>query len=222
MKAMILAAGRGERMRPLTDTVPKPLLRVGGRRLIEYHLERLAAHGFSEVVINTSWLGAQIPEALGDGSRYGLVITYSHEGDPPLETAGGIAHALPLLDEEPFLIINGDIWCDYAPSPEIQLDGQLAHLILVENPEHNPAGDFGLENGQLCSDAEVRYTFSGIGYYHPELFRELDPDRPAPLAPLLRTAMDAGKISGTLFRGQWLDIGTPARLAQLDQALSQD
>jgi MurNAc alpha-1-phosphate uridylyltransferase len=217
---MILAAGRGERMRPLTLTTPKPLLRVGGKALIEYHLDRLAQKGFKECVINTAWLGEQIPEALGDGSRYGLSIQYSPEGEPPLETAGGIAHALPLLGNEPFLVVNGDIWCDYLPNPEQEMKGQLAHLILVENPAHNPEGDFALENGQVHSEGEARYTFSGIGYYYPELFRDLDPNSPAPLAPLLRDAMDVGKVSGTLFTGQWLDIGTPERLTQLDQALS--
>lgn len=217
---MILAAGRGERMRPLTLSTPKPLLRAGGKALIEYHLERLAQQGFEECVINTAWLGEQIPEVLGDGSRYGLSIQYSPEGDPPLETAGGIAHALPLLGDEPFLVINGDIWCDYLPDPSRDLQGQLAHLVLVENPEHNPKGDFALEHGQVHSEATVRYTFSGIGYYHPELFSDLDPSLPAPLAPLLRTAMDAGKVSGTLYEGQWVDIGTPERLAQLDQELS--
>lgn len=222
MKAMILAAGRGERMRPLTLTTPKPLLRVGGKALIEYHLERLARQGFEECVINTAWLGEQIPEALGDGSRYGLKIQYSPEGDPPLETAGGIAHALPLLGDEPFLVINGDIWCDYLPDPNRDLRGRLAHLVLVDNPEHNPDGDFALKDGQVHRDGETRYTFSGIGYYHPSLFETLDPSLPAPLAPLLRAAMDAGKVSGTLYKGQWLDIGTPERLVQLDQSLDRN
>jgi len=219
---MILAAGRGERMRPLTLTTPKPLLRVGGKALIEYHLEHLASQGFEDCVINTAWLGEQIPEALGDGSRYGLSIQYSPEGEPPLETAGGIAHALPLLGDEPFLVINGDIWCDYSPNPDLGIEDHLAHLILVENPAHNPEGDFALVDGQVHSDGAIRYTFSGIGYYHPRLFRDLDPNSPAPLAPLLRAAMAAGKVSGALFKGQWLDIGTPERLTQLDQELSSE
>lgn len=219
MKAMILAAGRGERMRPLTDGIPKPLLKVGDQRLIEYHLQRLAAKGFSDVVINTSWLGSQIPQVLGDGSRYGLHIHYSHEGEPPLETAGGIAHALSLLGDDTFLVINGDIWCDYEPNPEQQLEGHLAHLVLVDNPAHNPEGDFALVDGLVSNEAEACYTFSGIGYYHPELFRGLDPSRPAPLAPLLCTAIAGGMVSGELFSGQWLDIGTPERLAQLDRNL---
>ena len=220
MKAMILAAGRGERMRPLTNTIPKPLLKAGGQCLIEYHLRRLAATGFAEVVINTSWLGAQISQTLGDGSRYGLQIRYSHEGEPPLETAGGIARALPLLDDEPFLVINGDIWCDYEPNPDHQLDEHLAHLILVYNPSHNLQGDFALAEGLVNDQGESRYTFSGIGYYHPRLFQELDPSRPAPLAPLLRKAMARDKVSGELFGGSWLDIGTPQRLEQLDRELT--
>jgi MurNAc alpha-1-phosphate uridylyltransferase len=220
MKAMILAAGRGERMRPLTNTIPKPLLRVGGKRLIEYHLERLADKGFSEVVINTSWLGEKIPEALGNGSRYGLQIRYSHEGENPLETAGGIAHALPLLDDAAFLVINGDIWCDYEPAPQLRLSGKLAHLILVDNPSHNPQGDFALVDGLVCNEGETRYTFSGIGYYHPQLFQTLDPSQPAPLAPLLRTAMAANRVSGERYDGSWLDIGTPERLDQLDRDLT--
>jgi MurNAc alpha-1-phosphate uridylyltransferase len=220
MKAMILAAGKGERMRPLTETTPKPLLRVGGKRLIEYHLERLARHGFTDIVINTSWLGDQIPEALGDGSAWGLNIAYSHERPDPLETAGGIAHALHLLGPEPFLIINGDIWCDYEPQADFTPGEQLAHLIMVNNPAHNPRGDFALQGGLILNEEGPRYTFSGIGYYQPAFFEGVATDAPAPLAPLLRRAAGEGKISGELFDGEWLDIGTPERLAELNASLA--
>lgn len=222
MKAMILAAGKGERMRPLTETTPKPLLQVGGKRLIEYHLERLASHGFQDIVINTGWLGDQIPESLGDGSAYGLNIHYSHERPEPLETAGGIAHALPLLGSEPILVINGDIWCDYEPDPDFDPGEMKAHLILVNNPEHNPSGDFAIKQGKVRNDGEQQYTFSGIAYYRPEFFKGLNPGQPAALAPLLRKAADEGLVSGEKFEGTWLDIGTPQRLQELDKALSSE
>jgi MurNAc alpha-1-phosphate uridylyltransferase len=220
MKAMILAAGKGERMRPLTETTPKPLLRVGDKCLIEYHLERLAIHGFREIVINTGWLGDQIPEVLGSGECYGLNIEYSHERPEPLETAGGIAHALHLLGPDPFLVINGDIWCDFAPDPGYSLDNRSAHLVLVANPAHNKKGDFALEDGLVRNEGRHQYTFSGIAYYAPSMFVGLDPDRPAPLAPILRQSADEGLISGEVFKGAWLDIGTPQRLKELDQSLS--
>lgn len=220
MKAMILAAGKGERMRPLTETTPKPLLRVGGKCLIEYHLERLASHGFSDIVINTGWLGDQIPEVLGNGERYGLNIRYSHERPEPLETAGGIAHALHLLGPDPFLVINGDIWCDFVPDPGYSLGNRSAHLVLVPNPGHNEEGDFALERGLVRNSGDPQYTFSGIAYYAPSLFSGLDTDRPAPLAPILRQSADIGLVSGEIFEGAWLDIGTPQRLNELDQSLS--
>lgn len=243
MKAMILAAGRGERMRPLTDHTPKPLLSVGGNPLIIWHIEKLKQAGFREIIINIAWLGEQIPAALGDGSRFGVSLRYSDEQQQgALETAGGIIKALPLLcgpqGDEPFLVINGDIWCDchyLAQSPLKNND--LAHLILVNNPPHNPAGDFLLSNGRVDADNAVnadeavntdgankteqheKYTFSGVGYYHPDLFSTL-PQGKRPLAPVLRKAMRKNNVSGELFTGDWRDIGTPDRLHQLDEDLS--
>jgi len=222
MKAMILAAGKGERMRPLTETTPKPLLQVGGKRLIEYHLERLASHGFQDIVINTGWLGDQIPETLGDGSAYGLNIHYSHERSEPLETAGGIAHALHLLGPEPFLVINGDIWCDYEPDADFDPGHVNAHLILVTNPEHNLAGDFAIEQGKVLNEGEQKLTFSGIAYYRPEFFKGQNTNQPSALAPILRKAANEGLVSGEKFEGIWLDIGTPQRLQELDTALSSE
>ena len=217
MDAMILAAGRGERMRPLTDLTPKPLLEIGGKRLIEYHLESLARAGFGHVVINHSWLGEQIPAALGDGSRYGLAISYSNENDKALETAGGICKALPLLQTDPFLIINGDIWSDYPFGQLPQgIDG-LAHLVMIPNPSHHPHGDFHVEGTVLHENGGRKHTFSGIGVYRKELFAGCDPAQPAALAPLLRKAMTKGQISGEIYTGEWQDVGTPERLQQLDK-----
>lgn len=219
MKAMILAAGRGERMRPLTDTTPKPLLAAGGRRLIEYHLDALRAGGFRDVVINTAHLGHQLEDALGDGSRHGLSITYSHEPPGALETGGGIRRALPLLGDAPFLVVNGDVWCDYPLAAHDLAGNDLAHLVLVDNPAHHPQGDFHLAAGRVHCNGEPRLTFSGIGYYHPALFRERADGR-FPLAPLLREAMLAGRVSGEHHRGHWSDVGTPERLAALDAFLA--
>ncbi len=219
MKAMILAAGLGSRMRPLTDHTPKPLLEVGGIPLIVWHLEKLAHYGFKEVVINIAHLGYMMPEALGDGSEWGLKITYSDEQEEGgLESAGGIVKALPhLKDSNPFLVVNGDVWTDYDFDATLQLgEGILAHLVLVPNPEHNPAGDFAIEHGKAIDRPE--YTFSGIGYYSPKLFEGIDYGK-APLAPLLRTAMKEGKVTGELYEGEWLDIGTPERLEQLNTEL---
>ncbi|MDH5444091.1 MAG: nucleotidyltransferase family protein [Gammaproteobacteria bacterium] len=219
MKAMILAAGRGARMRPLTDTTPKPLLKVGGQTLIEYHLQNLHRAGIREVVINHAWLGEQIEDFLGDGSRYGLQIEYSREGEA-LETAGGMLKALSLLGEAPFLAINGDIWTDF-PLSELPstLEG-LAHLVLVNNPPQHPQGDFMLNNGLLQTTGIDCLTFSGIGLYHPRLFAGLEPGK-RPLAPLLRGAMEQGKVGGEHYQGLWFDIGTPERLAALDDMLQQ-
>lgn len=215
---MILAAGLGERMRPLTDVTPKPLLKVGGIPLILWHIERLAHDDFTEIIINIAHLGHQIPEALGDGSEWGVKITYSDEQEEgALESAGGIVKALPLLGDEPFLVLNGDIWTDYDFQANRKLpEGILAHLILVPNPEHNSEGDFAL-NGQRVVDAK-QYTFSGIGYYSPKLFEGLPYGKNA-LAPLLRAAMKEGKVTGELYEGEWLDIGTPERLELLNAQL---
>ncbi|MBU0654665.1 MAG: nucleotidyltransferase family protein [Gammaproteobacteria bacterium] len=219
MKAMILAAGHGTRMRPLTDHTPKPLLPAGGKPLIVWHIEKLARAGFRDIVINLAWLGWQIPAALGDGSRWNLRLHYSDEqGEGALETAGGIIKALPLLGNEPFLVVNGDVWCDYACLPLQLAEHDLAHLVLVNNPAHNLKGDFALHDGRVSGEGEGRYTFSGIGYYHPELFAGLEYGK-RPLAPLLREAMQQGLVSGEWFGGDWRDIGTPERLAELDRDL---
>ncbi|WP_026186174.1 N-acetylmuramate alpha-1-phosphate uridylyltransferase MurU [Thioalkalivibrio thiocyanodenitrificans] len=214
MHAMILAAGRGERMRPLTDHTPKPLLMAGGRPLIEHHLLRLAAAGYRDVVINLAHLGGQIREHLGDGSRFGLAIRYSPE-DRALETGGGIRRALPLLGDEPFLVINGDVWCSHPLNPPVMAERDLAHLVLVDNPAHHPAGDFCLIGGRVRDRGADRLTFSGIGWYRPALFRD-HADGRFPLAPLLHAAMTGDHVSGEYYRGGWLDVGTPERLAQLD------
>ncbi len=217
MKAMILAAGRGERMRPLTDHTPKPLLKVAGRPLIEYHIRALAVAGFTELVINHAHLGEQIETALGDGTRFGVSLRYSAES-PALETGGGIFRALPLLGEGPFVVINGDVWIDYPLAQLPQEPAGLAHLVLVDNPPHHPGGDFRLCAGQVGASGEPRLTFSGLGVYRPELFADCTPG-PFPLAPLLRRAMAAGQVSGEHYRGRWIDVGTPERLAAVEAAL---
>ena len=218
MKAMILAAGRGERMRPLTDHTPKPLLQVAGKALIEYQIEALARADIRDIVINLAHLGAQIEQSLGCGTRRGVTIHYSHEREA-LETGGGIFNALPLLGDEPFLVVNGDIWTDYDYSRVDLTDGDLAHLVLIENPQHNLKGDFVLQAGRVVdTDAEC-YTFSGIGLYHPALFIDCTAGAFS-LAPLLRQAISAGRVSGEYFAGNWIDVGTPQRLEQLDQMLT--
>ncbi len=219
MRAMILAAGRGSRMRPLTDDVPKPLLEVAGRPLIVWHLERLARAGFRRVVINHAWLGHQIPAALGDGSRWGLEIRYSDEGATGLETGGGIRHALPLLGDAPFLVINGDVWTDLDPAGVSLRPGDLAQLVLVANPAHHPHGDFGLAGDRLDADGSS-HTFSGVGVYHPALFHDVRPGS-FPLAPLLRTAATAGRVGAQEHAGEWHDVGTPERLRALDRWLRE-
>jgi MurNAc alpha-1-phosphate uridylyltransferase len=217
MKAMILAAGRGERMRPLTDRLPKPLLPVAGKPLIVHHIERLTASGIRELVINHAHLGEMIEAELGDGSVWGATIRYSAEGSA-LETGGGIFRALPLLGEAPFLVVNGDIWCDVDFS-RLQLPaGMLAHLLLVPNPSHHPRGDFVLQGGRVSDSEGERLTFSGIGVYHPKLFAGCQPIA-FPLAPLLRKAMAESKVSGICHRGLWVDVGTPQRLQALDRQL---
>jgi len=219
MKAMILAAGKGERMRPLTLTTPKPLVRAGGVPLIEYHLQALAAAGFTEIVINHAWLGQQIEDYLGDGSRYGVSIQYSAEGEP-LETGGGIYRALPLLGEEAFVVVNGDIWTDYDFSVLHQPINGLAHLVLADNPAHHPGGDFSLAGTQV-HDGQTQsetLTYSGIAVLHPQLFDGCSSGA-FKLAPLLRKAMAEGQVSGERLRGHWVDVGTHERLAEVEAIL---
>jgi MurNAc alpha-1-phosphate uridylyltransferase len=218
MKAMILAAGRGERMRPLTDHTPKPLLKVAGVPLIEHHIRALHAAGHRTLVINHAYLGEQISDFLGDGSRFGVRIQYSPEPAGALETGGGIKRALPLLGDEPFLVINGDIWTDYAYPPMQLHPDRLAHLVLVDNPPHHPTGDFSLLQGDVSDTGRARLTFSGIGVYHPRLF-DRRPATAFPLAPLLREAMRTGQVSGEHYPGAWQDIGTPDRLERLNRQL---
>jgi MurNAc alpha-1-phosphate uridylyltransferase len=222
MKAMLLAAGRGERMRPLTDHTPKPLLKVGGKPLIVWQLERLAAASVTEVVINLSWLGEQIAHALGDGSRYGVRIAWSHEPWPALETGGGIHQALPLLGGEPFLLVNGDVFSDLDLRALHLLPGDLAQLVLVPNPPQHPQGDFWLDGTGRIVEAEMtdaqRLTYSGLAVLHPALFEGCAPGRFA-LLPLLLRARAAGRLGGQRHSGYWQDIGTPERLAQLDADL---
>jgi len=232
MKAMLLAAGRGERMRPLTDHTPKPLLEAGGKPLIVWHIENLVRAGITELVINHAHLGTRIEAALGDGSRLGACIQYSHEVSA-LETAGGIAYALPLLGSESFAVINSDIYCDYdfARLPEraavLQAGGDIAHLVLVDNPPHHPNGDFLLRescllptNDQRLATNDSKLTFSGIGIYRPSLFKDISRGSTAPLAPLLRAQIALGKVSGEHHRGLWVDVGTPERLAGLDNQIN--
>lgn len=226
MKAMILAAGRGERMRPLTDHTPKPLLAVGGKPLIVWHIENLARAGFAELVINHAHLGEQIEAALGDGSRWGISIRYSAEGEP-LETAGGIAKALPLLGEGPFLVVNGDIhtYYDFARARAIaaamERDAQyVAHLVLTDNPPHHAQGDFALADGFCRLEGVPRLTYTGIGVYRPERFAHIVPGSRAALGPLLREWIAAGGVRGEHHRARWVDVGTPQRLAALDRALT--
>ncbi|MBY0483489.1 N-acetylmuramate alpha-1-phosphate uridylyltransferase MurU [Nitrosomonas sp.] len=227
---MILAAGRGERMRPLTDSLPKPLLKAGGHALIEYQLRNLAGAGFIDIVINHAYLGEMIENALGNGERYGVNIQYSPE-KIVLETAGGIANALPLLTDQsgnlPFLVVNADIYSemDYASllptmrAMQSSTNQRLAHLVLVGNPPHHVEGDFVLQGDQVMLTGDNKLTFSGVGIYQSQLFNEIKPGFPVKLAPLLRQAMQAGKVSGEYFSGQWVDVGTPERLGLLDQQL---
>lgn len=221
MKAMILAAGKGERLRPLTLHTPKPLVQAAGVPLIEYHLRALKVAGFNEIVINHAWLGQQIEDYLGDGHAWGLSIAYSPEGEP-LETGGGIFRALPLLGDAPFVVVNGDIWTDFDFSvlnAAAQRSGALAHLVLVDNPPHHPDGDFALVEGHVRDDASVpRLTYSGIAVLHPQLFAGCS-DGAFKLAPLLRDAMAKGLVTGEHFNGRWVDVGTHERLAYVEQIL---
>lgn len=217
MKAMILAAGLGKRMRPLTDHCPKPLLPVAGKPLIVHHLERLKRNGIDHVVINVSYRGGQIIEALGNGQPYGVSIQWSRE-TAPLETGGGILHALPLLGEDPFLLINGDVWCDHLPGTKALAEADLAHLVLVDNPEHHPDGDFALRSGRVHQAPGPRLTYAGISLIRPALVA----DHPAgafALAPLLKHAINNQRVSGEHTAQHWVDVGTPSRLAELDTHL---
>lgn len=232
MKALIFAAGKGERMRPLTERTPKPLLDIGGDRLIERHLKALAKIGVEEVIVNTSWLAEQFPATLGDGARYGLKIRYSIEGTEPLETGGGMLHALPLVGDAPFIVVNGDIFCDMDLSQLPQEPRGLAHLVFVDNPPQHAHGDFALDaDGRVHEDGPARLTYAGIGVYRPQIlegWRDVVGDAPGAnadpprfkLAPLIVAAMRRGLVDGTHHRGAWTDVGTPKRLdalrAQLD------
>ena len=217
---MILAAGRGERMRPLTDDMPKPLLEVNGRPLIDYHLEALARGGIREVVINLAWLGGRIRGWVGNGDKYGIKISYSDEGPEALETGGGIFRALPLLGEDPFWLVNGDVFCAYGYTGRNLADGTLGHLVMVPNPAHHERGDFSLADGRVIARAGETLTYSGIAILHPDLFAGCS-DGKFPLAPLLERAIERGALSGERFDGHWVDVGTPERLAELDRHLSQ-
>ena len=227
MRAMILAAGRGERMRPLTDTCPKPLLPVAGRPLIAWRIAALAAAGIREIVINHAHLGTMIEQALGDGARWGVSIAYSREPHA-LETAGGIANALALLGSSPFLVVNGDIWCDFdfrrcaTITAQMRAADLLAWCVMVDNPAHHPAGDFGVDRGMLSLDAKPRRTFSGIGVYEPALFAPIAAGSRAPLAPLLRAAISQGRAGAEYHAGRWTDVGTVERLAELDAQLRSE
>ena len=216
MKAMLLAAGRGERMRPITDTLPKPLVPIAGKPLIVYHLEALARAGVRDVVINLSWLGGQIRASLGDGARHGVRITYSEEGPVPLETGGGIARALPLLGSEPFLVINGDVWTDldFGRLAPLAADAD-ARIVLAANPAHHPHGDFGIEGDLVVEREADRYTYTGIGLFRPALFAD-HPSERFPLLPILRRAIAARRLRAEVYRGAWFDVGSAERLRWLD------
>jgi MurNAc alpha-1-phosphate uridylyltransferase len=217
---MILAAGRGERLRPLTDETPKSLVDVGGRSLLERHLDHVRAAGIRTVVINLGWLGDKIIERVGSGRRYGLEVVYSPEGDNILETGGGIFKALPTLGDEPFLVINADIFTDM-PVPDVALaEDRLGHLVMVPSPEYRDGGDFDIDDGLIRTTTSQSLTFSGVAIYRPEFFEGCTPGR-FPLAPMLRDAADKEQLSGSLYEGQWADVGTPERLAALRAAVSK-
>jgi len=220
MRAMVLAAGRGERMRPLTDSIPKPMLTVAGKPLIGYHLEALARAGIRDVVVNLSWLGEKIRAGLADGAAFGVRIAYTEEGPVPLETGGGIFNALPLLGSEPFVVVNCDTWTDIDVRT-LEVDGDaLARLVLVPNPPHNPHGDFGIDGQNVVEREADRYTYSGIGLYRPEFFAGCQAGR-YPLRPLLSRAIAADKLRGQVHRGVWIDIGTPDRLAAIERQMRE-
>lgn len=215
---MILAAGRGERMRPLTDTMPKPLLSVGGKPLIQYHLDHLAGAGVRDVVINLAWHGSKIREVLGDGSRFGMRISYSDEGDAALETGGGICKALPLLGDAPFIVVSGDVWTDFPLSSLKLAANDVAHFVVVPNPDFHTRGDFGLVNGRM-TETGTRHTYANIGMFTPEFFAGRKPEKFA-LAPLMFEWIRKERVSGELFEGAWHNVGTPTQLAALDRELA--
>lgn len=222
MHAMILAAGRGERLRPLTDRLPKPLIRVGGKPLIQHHIERLAAAGINDIVINLGWLGEQIRALLGSGASLGVSIDYSEEPPGALETAGGVVQALPLLGKEPFLLISADVLTDYPFNRLAQTSpGAAAHLVLVDNPPHHSAGDFSLEDRCVVAGGKSRLTYSGIAVFDPALFADLSPGRRA-LRPVLERAIAEGRVVGEHYTGLWADIGTPQRLAKAQQSFADE
>jgi len=223
MKAMILAAGRGERMRPLTDQIPKPLLEVAGKPLIVWHLEKLAKANFEEVIINHAHLGEMIETYVGDGSRWNLKITYSREGSP-LETAGGIKKALPLIGDQPFLVVNADIYTDFnfATIKNRNLNGSKGHMVMVKNPKQHPDGDFFLQNNQIELEGKERLTFSGIAIYQPKIFEDINIEPVAKLAPILKKLIGAKCISGEAYQGLWFDIGTPERLNEVNLFLKEE
>ena len=218
MRAMILAAGRGERLRPLTDRLPKPLIEVRGKPLIEWHLENLAASGFREIVVNVAHLGGQIVQALGDGRRWGVSIAWSVE-ETALETAGGIANARASLGEAPFLLVNADVYCDYpfGSLGKVDMAGLLGHIVMVPNPPFRPKGDFSLARGKVGNLDAPRYTYSGIGVFDPQIVRSVTTGAKAPLAPLLKEAAANGQLGGEVHAGFWNDVGTPERLAELNR-----
>jgi MurNAc alpha-1-phosphate uridylyltransferase len=221
MRAMILAAGRGERMRPLTDTMPKPLLPVGGKPLLQYHIEALARIGVRDIVVNLAWKGDLIRERFADGRAFGVTLHYSDEGDQALETGGGIFNALPLLGEAPFIVVSGDVWTRYSLERlrTCLRDDDLAHLVLVPNPSFHARGDFGLSAGRILNDAAERYTYANIGVFRPSFFADCAPGC-FPLAPLMRRWIGAGRVGGELFVGAWRNVGTPAQLEELDRELN--
>ncbi len=221
MRAMVLAAGRGERLRPLTDDIPKSLVEVGGQSLLERHLDNMRSAGIKTVVINLGWLGDRIVDRVGSGSRYGLDVSYSQEGDNILETGGGIHKALPMLGTKPFLVVNADIYTDM-PVPDVELeDEHLGHLVMVPTPDYRERGDFDIDAGLIRNGEVCAHTFSGVAIYRPEFFAGCEAGR-FPLAPMLREAADRGELSGSLYEGQWTDVGTPERLAALEASLKRD
>jgi MurNAc alpha-1-phosphate uridylyltransferase len=222
MRAMILAAGRGERMRPLTDAAPKPLLKVGGKSLMQYHIEALAGAGVREIVVNLAWKGTMIREAFGDGAAFGIRILYSDEGDTALETGGGVFKALPMLGVEPFLVVSGDVWTefDFTKCAARLAAHDVAHFVLVPNPGFHEKGDFCIVDGRLTEAGGARYTYANIGVFRTEFFGGCTPGK-FPLAPLMYDWIRKGRVSGELYEGRWRNLGSPAQLTELDQELGR-